>query len=91
MKTVSAQIENLLYIQLPEDQGQPSQTAWAYDPSSERLIRRSFAWDTIGGRLTNLRHEYRSYAEGRRGEFDPINGKLNAIGKGRSVGFKPSA
>jgi len=91
MKTVSSKLENLLYLQLPEDQGQPSQTAWAYDPDSERLIRRTFEWDAIAGRFTNLRHEYRSFTQGRRGEFDPINGKLNAIGKGRSEGSKPSA
>lgn len=87
MKTAPDSIVSLLYVQLPEDQGQPDCAAWAHDQSSGRLVRRTFAWDVDSrGSFSNLRHEFRSFREGKRGEFDPMNGKLNAIGRGRFEG-----
>lgn len=84
-------IVELMYVIPPREQGQPHRTAWAYDPETERLIRRTFDWDEDNfRRFSNLRYEYRSFEMGRRGEFDPVNGEVNAIGKGRFIGVSPA-
>jgi hypothetical protein len=55
-----AEIQNLKFITLPENQGSPhdaGQAIWG-----EFAVFRRWDWDDNGGRLSNTRHEYEVYA-----------------------------
>lgn len=84
MKTLSpqqqAEIENLKFIILPENQGSPhdaGQAIWG-----EFAVFRRWDWDDNGGKLSNTRHEYEVYeweGEDEDPAFQPLTlGKLVA-------------
>jgi hypothetical protein len=84
MKQAPQHIIELSYISRPVDGGNPHCPTWAHD--GKQLIRRTYNWDNSAGRLSNTRHEYHAFKQGKRGEFDPINGEVNAIGRGKFLG-----